>query len=281
MPTKGGMMNSFFQRVRFARERNKSVLCVGLDPDVTKMPREIIKSDEPLYDFIAPIIDGTHDLVCCYKPNIAFYEAYGPRGIEQLIKVIEHIRGLDHDIPIILDAKRGDIGNTAKAYAHTIFDYFRADAVTVNPYMGGDTLQPFLDYVTRGIIVLCLTSNTGYSDFETLETDGEPLYIKVAKKAVEWNKCENIALVIGATHPCEAARVREAAPEVPFLMPGIGAQGGDPTEIMRIGFTKSGYPPIVNSSRSILYAGSEDDYAEMSRKAAITTRDKLNKYIDK
>lgn len=273
-------MNSFFQRVHFAFKRNNSVLCVGLDPDVSKMPTNIAKSKEPLYDFLAPIIDATHDKVCCYKPNIAFYEAYGPRGIEQLIKVMEHIRGLEMDIPIILDAKRGDIGNTAKAYAHTLFDYFRADAVTVSPYMGGDTLQPFLDYVARGIIILCLTSNPGYGDFETLESGGEPLFIHVAKKAAEWNSRENIALVVGATHPEEAARVRAAAPEIPFLMPGIGAQGGDPAEIMKIGFTKSGFPPIVNSSRGILYASAEEDFAEKAGKAAIEVRDKLNRYIE-
>ncbi len=281
MPTKGGIMNSFFQRVRFASERNNSVLCVGLDPDITKMPGDIAEANEPLYDFLAPIIDATHDLVCCYKPNIAFYEACGADGIEQLIEVMEYIRGLDHDVPIILDAKRGDIGNTAKAYASSIFDNFRADAVTANPYMGGDTLQPFLDYEDRGVIVLCLTSNPGYRDFEALESGGEPLFIHVAKKAVDWNKRENIALVVGATHPGEAARIREAAPEIPFLMPGIGAQGGDPAEIMKIGFTQSGYPPIVNSSRSILYAGSGEDYATQSRQAALATREKLNKYIDK
>lgn len=274
-------MNSFFQRVQFAFKRNNSVLCVGLDPDISKMPANIAKSKEPLYDFLAPIIDATQDKVCCYKPNIAFYEAHGPRGIEQLIKVIEHIRGLEMDIPVILDAKRGDIGNTAKAYARSIFEDIRADAVTVNPYMGGDTLQPFLDYEDRGVIVLCLTSNPGYRDFEVLEFGEHQLFIHVAKMAVSWNVRENIALVVGATHPDEAARVREVAPEIPFLMPGIGAQGGNPAEIMKIGFTRSGFPPIVNSSRSILYAGSGGDFTQKARNAAQSTRDKLNKFIDK
>jgi len=273
-------MNSFFQRVRFAGERNSSVLCVGLDPDPAKIPDSVKNSETPLFDFLAPLIDATHDLVCAYKPNAAFFEAFGSAGVAQLEMVIEHIRGIDRDIPILLDAKRGDIGNTAKAYARAIFENMRADAVTVNPYMGGDTLQPFLDYEDRGVFVLCLTSNPGYFDFEALESGEEPLFVHVARKAVELNVLYNIGLVVGATHPEEAARVREAAPGLPFLMPGIGAQGGDAAQIMRIGFTGDGFPPIVNSSRGILYAGSDANYAAKSRDAALRVREELNSKID-
>jgi len=262
------------------------MLCVGLDPEISKIPASVANLKEPLYDFLAPIVDATSDLVACYKPNIAFFESQGIRGIEQLGRLIEHIHGLERDIPVILDAKRGDIGNTAQAHVKAVFDDLNVDAVTVNPYMGGDTLKPFIEREDRGVIVLCLTSNPGYVDFEALEFGGKPLFIHVASKAVEWNTRENIGLVVGATHPEEAAKVRQTAPEIPFLMPGIGAQGGDPAFIVKIGFTEFGFPPIVNSSRGILYAGSAgsagsgEDFALQARNAAIKVRDTLNKYIE-
>jgi len=272
-------VNDFFERVRKAFERNESCLCVGLDPVIERIPDSIRNSEEPLFDFLAPIIDTTAELVCAYKPNIAFYEAEGSRGVEQLRRIIKHIRSLDDDIPIILDAKRGDIGNTARAYARAVFDDMCVDATTVNPYMGGDTLEPFLDRNERGIFILCLTSNPGYTDFENLIAEESPVFVNIARKASGWNAKGNIGLVVGATHPDDAEKVRDAAPELPFLMPGIGAQGGDPARIMKIGFTASGFPPIVNSSRSILYANDGENYAEASRQAALKTRDNLNRFI--
>ena len=272
-------MNDFFARVKVASEINESCLCIGLDPDVKRIPGDIELSNEPFYDFLTPIIEATADLVCAYKPNIAFFEANGLKGLQELIKIMSFIRSLPTDIPIILDAKRGDIANTARAYAHSLFDEFGADAVTVNPYMGSDSLMPFFERVERGIFVLCLTSNKGYADFENQKNVKEPLFVSVAKKCANWNSYENIGLVVGATHPEEAAKVRKAAPELPFLMPGIGAQGGDPAKIMKIGVTKSGMPPIVNSSRSILYAGTGNKFAEASRDAALRVRDSLNEYL--
>ena len=272
-------MNSFFRRVMFASERNNSMLCVGLDPN-PEMITGYMDSKEFLYDFLVPIIDATSDLVCAYKPNIAFFEAMGISGLKQLRKVIDYIRKLPMDIPIILDAKRNDIGNTARAYARAAFDDLEVDAITVNPYMGRDSLMPFIEREERGILVLCLTSNPGYADFEKGLIDGKPLFLHVAEKAAQWNMHENIGLVVGATHPEEAALVRDAAGDLPFLVPGIGAQGGDARMIMKVAVTNSGIIPIVNSSRGILFAGKGPDYAGFARKAAIKTRNKLNKSID-
>ena len=272
-------MNAFFEAIKANFDEKGSALCVGLDPDMSKMPSEFHRSESALFDFLAPIIDATADMVCAYKPNIAFFEAAGPSGFEQLIRTIRHIRDVDANIPIILDAKRGDIGNTARKYAESIFDLLAADGTTVNPYMGGDTVGVFAEYIDKGVFALCLTSNAGYVDFENRISEGEPIFIHVARKMAEIDVDGNIGLVVGATHPSEAEKVREAAPELPFLMPGIGAQGGDPAAIMKIGTTASGFPPIVNSSRGILYAGNGENFAAASREAAAKTRDKLERYL--
>ncbi len=272
-------MNRFFQDIKNNFTEKGSCLCVGLDPDISRMPEKFRSSESALFDFLAPIIDATADKVCAYKPNMAFFEVAGPPGIEQLIRVIRHIRDVDPGIPILLDAKRGDIGNTAKKYAESIFEVLAADGTTVNPYMGRDTIEPFTEYVDKGVFALCLTSNPGYIDFENRVSDGEPIFIHIAKRMAGTNSNKNIGLVVGATHPSEAEKVREAAPELPFLMPGIGAQGGDPAAIMKIGTTESGFPPIVNSSRGILYAGSGDDFAVVAGEAAAKTRDKLNMFM--
>ncbi|MCK5832783.1 orotidine-5'-phosphate decarboxylase [bacterium] len=271
-------MNDFFRKIETNFKSRGTCLCVGLDPDPLRIPERYKSSTTPIYDFLADIVNATSDLVCSYKPNMAFFESAGPEGLIQLAKLIEHIRNVDPEIPIILDAKRGDIGNTAKHYATTIFDTYSADGTTVNPYMGADTLESFTDRQEKGVFVLCLTSNPGYIDFENLSVKGDPLFIHVARKMAEINRNENIALVVGATHPAEAEKIRNIAPDLPFLMPGIGAQGGDPAMIMKIGKTASGLPPIVNSSRSILYP--KDATTASTREAALKTRDLLNKYIN-
>ena len=214
---------NFVDKLRRASEANQSLLCIGLDPDPRLMPIDDI------FEFNRAIIDATHDLVCCYKPNMAFYEAFGPPGLETLRRTLEHI---PDDIPVIGDAKRGDIGNTAKAYAASLFEYYGFDAVTANPYLGGDSLAPFLAYADRGVLVLCRNSNPGAADFQLLTVsrdNGEqrPLYMEVAARCNDWNVSGNVGLVVGATYPEELRRVRQQCPDLPILLPGIGAQGGD------------------------------------------------------
>ncbi|HHS51173.1 MAG TPA: orotidine-5'-phosphate decarboxylase [candidate division Zixibacteria bacterium] len=269
-------MNSFFRKIVDNFEKKGTCLCVGLDPEPSKIPHRYAGSETPYFDFLADVVEATHEFVCAYKPNIAFFESAGPNGLDQLIRLIRHIHDIDEDIPVILDAKRGDIGNTAKHYAKAVFDIYSADGATVSPYMGGDTLTAFIEREDAGIFVLCLTSNPGYADFENLAVDGEPLFVRVARKMAEIDRHGNIGLVVGATHPSEAEKVRETAPELPFLMPGIGAQGGDPSAIMKIGMTSKGIPPIVNSSRGILYP--EQSTIEAVRESAIRTRDMLRRY---
>ncbi len=270
-------MNKFFKSIEENYNAKGSCLCVGLDPEVAKMPERFRGSRTAIFDFLSIVVERTHDLACAFKPNMAFFESSGPEGLVQLQRLIGHIREVDPGIPIILDAKRGDIGNTAKHYAKAIFEVFAADGITVSPYMGADTVETFAAYSDKGIFALCLTSNPGYLDFENRDTGGEPLFIAVARRMAEIDRAGNIGLVVGATHPSEAEKVRAAAPDLPFLMPGIGAQGGDPSAIMRIGMTASGLPPIVNSSRGILFP--EGEFPAACRTAALETRDLLNKYI--
>jgi orotidine 5'-phosphate decarboxylase subfamily 2 len=237
----------FQEKLNKASQKNNSLLCVGLDVDLSKAPKKY----DSIFSFNKSIIDATQDLVCAYKPNIAFYEQYGSAGIEALIETIAYIHKFD--IPVILDAKRGDIGNSSAAYAKAIFEVYKADAVTVNPYMGSDSIQPFMDYKGKGIFVLCLTSNRGAQDFQP------PIFKSVAKKFRDYG------LVVGATKPEELREVRQIAPHSLLLIPGIGAQGGDLASIVKIG----GKDIIINASRSIIYA---DD----PRKAAEALRDKIN-----
>ncbi len=264
----------FFSRLDEAVKKNNSLLCVGLDPDPTLMPPGV-----SILDFNKAIIDATADLVCCYKPNLAFYEAEGARGWDILKQTVDYIpKGL----PVIADAKRGDIGNTARAYAKAIFDELNFDAVTVNPYLGYDAVEPFLNYKDKGIFILCRTSNKGTADFQSLKValDGKemPLYQAVAKKASQWNKAKNIGLVVGATYPDELKTLRLAYPELPFLIPGVGAQGGDLKLAVQYGMDKRGAGIIINSSRQILYASRGRDFAEAARKAALKMRDEINLY---
>ena len=264
--------NNFTHKLHSASETNQSLLCVGLDPDPRLMPIEDI------FEFNRAIIDATHDLVCCYKPNLAFYEAFGPPGLEALHRTLEHI---PDDIPVIGDAKRGDIGNTARAYAAALFDYYGFDAITANPYMGGDTLAPFLDYANRGVFVVCRTSNPGSGDFQSLAVtrdNGEqwPLYMEVAARCSDWNTSGNIGLVVGATYPEELREVRALCPDLPILLPGIGAQGGDLSASVANGLDSRGGGLVITSSRQVLYASRGSEFAQRAREMALELRDRIN-----
>ncbi len=254
-----------------------SLLCVGLDPDINKIPEHVRKMEKSIFEFNRIIIDSTHDLVCAYKPQIAYYSAFGAE--HELELTIAYIRKNYPDISVILDAKRGDIGATAKMYAIEVFDRYGADAVTVNPYMGGDTLRPFLDRRDRGVVILCRTSNPGAGDIQDIESGNERIYRIVAKHAAsEWNYNKNVMLVVGATYPEELAEIRALAGEIPFLVPGIGAQGGDVEKAVIRGKTRDGTGMVINSSRGIIYAGSGKDFSAAVRKAAMDLRDEINLY---
>ena len=256
------------------RDRN-SLLCVGLDPDPKKFPAHLAGRPDAILDFCRAIVDATADLVCCFKPQIAYFAAQ--RAEDQLEALIAHIHERHPNTPVILDAKRGDIGSTAEQYAVEAFERFQADAITVNPYMGRDSVEPYLAYDDKGVILLCRTSNAGGSDLQFLDVGGEKLYERVARLvAGEWNASGNCALVVGATFPGEIARVRELTGEMPLLVPGIGAQGGDIEATLKAGQTASGGGLMINSSRAILYAGKGEDFAAKAREAAIATRDAIN-----
>ena len=265
---------NFTEKLTTATRRNNSLLCVGLDPDQEKMPEGV-----SVLDFNRDIIEATSDLVCAYKINFAFYEALEDNGVS----ILKQTRGfIPADIPVIGDAKRGDIGNTAKAYAQAIFSYFNCDATTVNPYLGYDSVEPFLQYRERGIFILCRTSNAGAADFQSLnvkvgDNEYQPLFEVVARKAREWNTHGNIGLVVGATYPDELKVIREQHPDIPLLIPGIGAQGGDLALTIRYGVDRRGEKAVINSSRQILYASVGKDYAQAARQAATNLREQINR----
>jgi len=261
----------FHQRLRHAWTTSRSLVCVGLDPDVTKIPARFAKSSQPILDFNKEIVDATHDLVCAYKPQIAFYNAVGAE--RQLELTIQYIRERAPNAIVILDSKRGDIGNTANAYAAEAFERYRADAVTINPYMGEDTVRPFVKDARYAAIILCRTSNSGARDFQDLLIDGKPLYQHVAQRAAsKWNELQNILFVVGATYPEEMAMLRKAHPEVTFLVPGIGAQGGDLKATLDNGLDANKQGLLISSSRQIIFAG--DQIA--IRNAAQALRDEIN-----
>ncbi len=278
------MSATFTQTLASAWERNNSLLCVGLDPDPAKFPAHLKGRDDAILEFCKAIVDATADLVCAFKPQIAYFAAR--RAEEQLEDLIAHIHERHPGIPVILDAKRGDIGSTAQQYAVEAFERFRADAVTVNPYMGRDSVEPYLAYPDKGVILLCRTSNPGGSDLQFLHVQGgkageepERLYERVARLvAEEWNRTGQCALVVGATYPHEIARVREITGFMPLLVPGIGAQGGDIEATVKAGRTGAGTGLMINSSRAILYAGTGEDFAQVSRQAALETRNSINRW---
>ena len=258
---------NFIDALLDASRRNKSLLCIGLDPDPELMP------GVDVLQFNKAIIDATCDLVCAYKFNLAFYEAIGIEGATILEKTIKHAPS---NIPLIGDAKRGDIGNTARAYARALFSVFGFDAATVNPYLGFDSIEPFINYQDKGIFILCRTSNKGALDFQNLCFDGVPLYEVVAQKAREWNIYGNIGLVAGATYPEELKRVRSICPEMPLLIPGIGTQGGDLASAVGYGVDAWGEKAIINVSRQVLYASREQDFAQAARNMAEKIRSQIN-----
>ena len=268
----------FHTKLLSASRRNQSLLCVGLDSDIRKIPQSLVKEfgDEALFEFNKRIIDATADLVCAYKPNIAFYEMLGPKGLELLKKTREYIPA---DIPVIIDAKRGDISNTAEAYAKALFEFYNADAVTVNPYLGQDSIKPFLQYREKGTFVLCRTSNPGARDLQDLDCSGQPLYQVIARKAIEWNSNHNIGLVAGATFPEELGVIRKIiGDEMPLVIPGIGPQQADLKKAVQNGVNSQGELAIINAARSVIFASSKEDFAEAVRKKAVALRDEINRY---
>lgn len=268
---------TFIQSLAATWQKNNSLLCVGLDPDPARFPDHLHGRDDAIFAFCADIVDATADLVCAFKPQIAYFSAH--RAEDQLEALIAHIHENHPGIPVILDAKRGDIGSTAEQYAIEAFERYRADAVTVNPYMGRDSVDPYLAYQDKGVILLCRTSNAGGSDLQFLDVGGEKLYERVARlTAHQWDTTGQCALVVGATFPAEIARVREIVGDMPLLVPGIGAQGGDIEATVRAGRTANGTGLMINSSRAILYAGKGEDFATAARQVALTTRDTINLY---
>ncbi len=276
---------SFVAKLTDAWRIRDSLLCVGLDPDPARFPGHLAGRGDAIFEFCRAIVDATADLVCCFKPQIAYFAAH--RAEDQLERLIAHIQQRHPDIPVILDAKRGDIGSTAQMYAVEAFERYGADAVTVNPYLGRDSIEPFLAYRDRGVILLCRTSNPGGRDLQSLKIDsgqgGELLYEHVARLvAAEWNEHGQCALVVGATFPDEIGRVRQLVGELPLLVPGIGAQGGDIEATVKAGRNASGTGLMISSSRAILYAfaGADDgmDFAEAARRAAREARDEINRW---
>ena len=271
-------MSAFTQQLARAWETNDSLLCVGLDPEIERFPREIAASPSPIFQFNKAVIDATHDLVCAYKPQFAHYAAY--EAEDQLERTIEYVHRTYPGIPVILDGKRGDVGNTAERYASEAFERYGADAVTVNPYLGGDSLEPFLRHADKGVIILCRTSNPGARDLQDLEVGARRLYHVVAElAATRWNGNGNCALVVGATWARQLAEVRSIAGEMPLLLPGVGAQGADVAQAVMSGQTQDGTGLMVSSSRAILY-GSErvagPGFAGAARAAAEALRAQIN-----
>ncbi|HZX72250.1 MAG TPA: orotidine-5'-phosphate decarboxylase [Rhodanobacter sp.] len=267
----------FMQSLQQAWTRNDSLVCVGLDPEPAKFPAHLHNDSDALFTFCAAIVDATADLVCAFKPQIAHFAAL--RAEEALERLIAHIHAMHPGVPVILDAKRGDIGSTAQHYAAEAFERYRADAVTLNPYLGHDSIQPFLDRADKGVILLCRTSNPGGADFQALDCGGQPLYLRVAETvARDWNGNNNCALVTGATWPEELCKVRAVVGNMPLLVPGIGAQGGDVEAVLRHGRTANGDGLLISSSRAILYAGKDRDFAAAARHAATELRDTVNRY---
>lgn len=276
---------NFIELIKARWNENKFV-CVGLDTDLAKVPRVAslsgLNDEEARLAFNKAIIDATADLVCAYKPNPAFYEAQGAAGIVTLERTVAYIYERAPRVPIILDAKRGDIGNTNDGYAASAFDHMKADAITVHPYLGKESLQSLLDRRDKGIIVLARTSNPGAGEFQDQVVEGRPLYSYVAQRvAQEWNANGNCCLVAGGTYPAEIAEVRKAAPDLPFLIPGIGAQGGEVEATVVAAQDAKGQGMIINSSRGILFASSGDDYAEAARAATVALDAEIKAALNK
>lgn len=278
-------MTRFVDRLREVSQSNRSLLCVGLDPDPSRMPVEGV------FEFNKAIVDATADLVCAFKPNLAFYEALGSAGIIALEKTTAYIREVNPALVVLADGKRGDIGATNSAYARALFKTWEFDAATVNGYAGGDAMEPFLEYESRAIFVWCRSSNAGAAELQDLsvaagESDGDgdnndrPLYEVVAKRASDWNGRGNVGLVVGATYPKELKSVRTLCPRMPILVPAVGIQGGDLKEAIVAGADVAGRNLLISSSRAILYASDDaDNFADEARKVAERMRDSINRTL--
>lgn len=268
---------NFKQKLTAISHNNNSLVCIGLDVDKEKMPKFLFESSKhPYLEFNKSIIDSTKDLVCAYKLNMAFYEVLGTEGFELLKKTIKHI---PKDVVVILDGKRNDIGNTARKYAQTLFETLSADAITVNPYLGKGGVAPFLEYKDKCSFILCRTSNASAGDFQDLAVSETLLYQIVAKKIKEWNENDNCGAVVGATYPEELKTIRSIlGDEIPILIPGIGKQGGDVEKTIKNGTNSKGKMAVINSSRGIIFAGDDEDFATVSLEKAISLRDEINKY---
>lgn len=270
---------TFTDKLTAIQDKNNSLLCIGLDPVLEKIPEHLQEDTHPFFNFNKAIIDATPEYVCAYKPNSAFYEARGDRGIAELKATCDYIRIMYPEIPIILDFKRGDIGSTNDGYATYAFDFLQVDAVTLHPYLGKESLAPFFRYPDKGLIFLCRTSNPGSGEFQNLEVSGQPLYQHVAQQVSKtWNSSNNCLLVVGATYPDELQRVREIVGDMTLLVPGIGAQGGEVEATVKAGLNSQRKGMIISSSRAILFADSSPNFAQKAKEVALTTRDEINQY---
>jgi orotidine-5'-phosphate decarboxylase len=270
---------NFQQKLNALTEKNNSLVCVGLDSDIDKLPEQFQLHENAQSEFNKAIITATHDLVCCYKVNSAFYESRGAIGINELKLTCDYIRGIYPDIPIILDAKRADIGNTNKGYVKFAYEYLGVDAFTLNPYLGQEAIKPFIEISGKGAIILCKTSNEGSNEFQNLDIDGKKLYQIVAEKvSKEWNTLGNCSLVVGATYPDELKIVREIVGDMTILVPGIGSQGGDVEKTIKGGLNSQNAGLIINSSRGIIFASNKDNFADKAREATEALKKQINSY---
>ena len=274
----------FISKLETRWAHSNSLLCVGLDPQLDRIPERFKKQNSPYLDFCTAIVDATHELVCCFKPQVAYFSAVGAE--DQLEKLVGYIKDQHPDIPVILDAKRGDIGSTAALYAKEAYERYGADAVTVNPYLGFESIEPYMKYEDKGIVVLCRTSNPGSDWLQKDKKDSVPLYQRVAEQVADWNKEDQFVLVTGATYPEELGEVRKIVGRMPLLVPGIGAQGGDIKSVLEVGLDQKAQGLIISSSREILYAheNSDKDHSSDLEKlseagiVARQTRDMINKF---
>jgi orotidine-5'-phosphate decarboxylase len=269
---------NFIEKLKHIQRKNNSLLCIGLDTDVTQVPESLYRWGDPQFEFNRRIIDATKDLVCAYKLNIAFYESVGEHGWYTVHQTLARI---PEEIVTIGDGKRGDIANSSERQAHLLCNDWEFSATTVNPYMGKDSVEPFIKRKDQCAFILAVTSNKGSKDFQHLKVKGKPLYEHVVAAAKKWNTKKNIGLVVGATRPAELKRVRSLAPNMPILIPGVGAQKGDLETTVRNGCDKNGELAVINVGRSIIYASNGDNFAEKAREAALKFRDQINRYREK
>ena len=268
-------MAPFTDHLRAVQTSQNSLLCIGLDSDITRLPAHFARTPDAVMEFNRRLIDETQDLVCAYKLNLSFYEALGEQGWRVLNETRKHIPA---SVIAIADGKRGDIGNSSELYARSLINGLHFDASTVHPYMGRDSLEPFFRTPEHGVFVLTLTSNPGAKDLQYLKTGTKPLFEQVIARAKRWNTNRNIGLVAGATRPAQLKRIRSLAPHLPLLIPGVGAQGGDLKRAVQLGCDKNGFLAIINAGRNVIYASSGNDFANAARKTAMTMRDQINEW---